>query len=110
MPGKYDLHRAAGGKFHWDLKSPNGERILSSELYNSKQSAEVGIQSCRVNSPHDARYVRLTSTDNKPYFTLRAMNGETIGVSETYSSVAARDNGIASCKQNGPSAPTQDNT
>ncbi len=110
MAGMYDLHRGGSSQFHWDLKAGNGERILSSELYNSKLAAETGIQSCRVNSPTDARYTRLTSKDNKPYFVLKAANGEVIGASETYSTVAARDNGIESCKQNGPTAPTQDNT
>ena len=110
MAGTYDLHRGGNNQFHWDLKAANGERILSSELYNSKQSAETGIQSCRTNSPVDARYTRLTSRDNKPYFTLKAANGEVIGSSETYSSEAARDNGIKSCKENGPTARTVDNT
>src|SRR5688572_28756339 len=110
MPGKYDLHRAGTNQFHWDLRAGNGERILSSELYNSKQAAETGIQSCRTNSSSDARYTRLTATDGKPYFTLKAANGEPIGASETYNSVAARENGIESCKQNGPTATKQDNT
>jgi uncharacterized protein len=110
MPGTYDLHRGGSNQFHWDLKAGNGERILSSELYNSKQSAETGIQSCKTNSSQDARYTRLTSRDGKPYFTLKAANGEIIGTSETYSSDAARDNGIKSCKENGPIARTVDNT
>ena len=110
MAGTYDLHRGGSNQFHWDLKAGNGERILSSELYNSKQSALNGIESCRVNSPLDARYTRLTSRDGKPYFVLKAANGEVIGASETYSSEAARDNGIRSCKENGPTARTVDRT
>lgn len=110
MAAKYDLHRGGTNQFHWDLKSANGERILSSELYNSKASAENGIQSCRENSPLEQRYERLTSKDAKPYFLLKAANGLTIGASETYSSAAARDNGIAACKRDGPTARTEDNT
>jgi uncharacterized protein len=110
MPGTYDLHRGGNSQFHWDLKADNGKRILSSELYNSKAGAENGIASCRVNSPFDNNYRRLTSNDNKPYFVLKAANGETIGASETYESVAARDNGIESCKANGPTARTVDRT
>ena len=94
MAGTYDLHRSGATQYHWDLKGGNGERILSSELYNSKAGAENGIQSCRDNSPHDARYSRLTSKDNKPYFVLKAANGEVIGASETYNSEAARENGL----------------
>jgi uncharacterized protein YegP (UPF0339 family) len=109
MAGKYRLHRS-GSQFHWDLKAGNGEPILSSERYISKQSALNGIQSCRENSPLDARYERRTGVNGQAYFVLKASNGETIGTSEMYSSIAARDNGIASCKQNGPTAPVEDNT
>lgn len=45
---------------------------------------------------------KKTAKDDSPYFVLTATNGQTIGKSEMYSSVAARDNGIASVKSNGP--------
>jgi uncharacterized protein len=109
MAGKYTLHRS-GSQYHGDLKGGNGEPILSSERYTTKGGAETGIQSCKTNSSQDARYTRLTSSSGQPYFTLKAANGEIIGTSEMYSSTAGRDNGIASCKTNGPTAPTQDNT
>ena len=110
MDGKYLLHPASSSKFHWDLKAGNGETILSSQLYGSKQSAETGIESCRVNSQDDARFSRLMSKDDKPYFVLMAANGEPIGTSQMYSSEATREHGIASCKQNGSSSKTQDDT
>lgn len=107
MTGKYVIQAAGSSQFHWNLKAGNGESILSSQLYGSKQSAELGIQSCRTNSSNDERFVRLTSTNGKPYFVLKAANGEPIGTSEMYSSEAARDKGIASCKENAASL-TQD--
>ena len=42
--------------------------------------------------------------DNKYYFTLEAENGEVIGVSETYNSKQAMENGIQSVKENAPLA------
>lgn len=110
MSGKYLLHPAGKGQFHWDLKAGNAETILSSQMYTAKQGAETGIESCRTNSSDDARYSRLTSKDAKPYFVLKAANGEVIGTSQMYSSESARDHGIASCKENGPSAKTQDDS
>lgn len=109
MTGRYVIHNAGSSQFHWNLKAGNGESILSSQLYSSKQSAELGIQSCRANSPNDERFVRSTSKDGEPYFVLKAANGEPIGTSEMYSSEAARDKGIASCKENAGSV-TQDDT
>ena len=110
MASKYLLHPAGASQFHWDLKAGNGETILSSQLYASKQSAEAGIQSCRTNSSKDAQFSRLVSKDAKPYFVLKATNGEAIGTSQMYSSEATRDHGIVSCKENGPAAVTQDDT
>lgn len=109
MAAYYDLKRS-GVQYVFNLIAPNGEVILTSERYTTKQSAENGIASCRVNSPHDGRYSRRNSGANQPYFTLHGGNGEVIGVSEMYSSVAAREAGIASVKTHGPTAPTRDNT
>jgi len=109
MPGYYEL-KASGPQFMWNLKAANGETILTSERYTTKDSAKNGIASCKVNSALDARYDRKTSSTGQPYFVLRAANNEAIGTSEMYSSTAARENGIASCKANGPTATTVDRT
>ncbi len=110
MAGTYELKKASGGKYMWNLRAANNEDILTSETYNSKAAAEGGIQSCRVNSLHDNHYERKTATDKSPYFVLKAANGETIGRSEMYSSTAAMENGIASCKTNGPTGTVVDKT
>lgn len=92
----------------FNLKGGNGEVVLTSERYTTKQSAEGGIASVKVNSPHDARYDRRTNSTGSPYFVLKAANGEIIGTSEAYSSTAARDSGIAWVKANAPTAPTRE--
>jgi len=110
MTAKYQLHAAGASQFHWDLKAGNSQTILSSQMYAAKAGAETGIQSCRTNSGDEARYERLTSKATEPYFVLKAGNGEIIGTSQMYSSDSARDQGISSCKENGPTAATQDDT
>lgn len=105
----YDLKRT-GQQYMFNLRGNNHETVLTSERYTTKQSAEAGIASVRVNSPMASQYRRLTSTSSEPYFTLKASNGETIGTSEMYSSASARDAGIAWVMTNGPGAPMQDNT
>jgi uncharacterized protein YegP (UPF0339 family) len=108
--GKYHVSKASDGQYIWNLRADNGERILQSERYTTKGAAFGGITSCKENSPHDDRYKRLNSHDNKPYFTLHAMNHQVIGASETYSSPQAREVGIMSCKTNGPTSSVQDDT
>jgi len=109
MSGYYELKRS-GDQYMFNLKAGNHEVILTSERYTTKTSAQDGIASVRQNSPIDERYQRKTATDGSPYFTLAAANGQSIGRSEMYSGTAARDNGIASVKTNGPSTVVKDNT
>jgi uncharacterized protein YegP (UPF0339 family) len=110
MAAAYVLKRSTDQQFYFYLRADNNEVILVSETYRTKQGAENGIASCRVNSPIDARYKRWKSSDNKYFFTLVAGNGETIGTSETYQTQQGMENGITACKRHGPSAPTIDDT
>ncbi len=104
----YYVLKKSGEQFMFNLKADNHEIILTSERYMSKQGAKGGIASCQTHSPHDVYYTKLTARDGSPYFTLKASNGEVIGTSEMYSSTTARDNGIDSCKRNGPTATIVD--
>jgi uncharacterized protein YegP (UPF0339 family) len=110
MSAQYILSKSTNNQYYFNLTAENNEKILTSELYWSKDSATRGIQSVRENSSIDSRYVRLTSSDGKYYFLLRAANNETIGTSETYNTQQARENGIQAVKRVGPTAPVNDQT
>lgn len=107
--GSYQLKKS-GTQYMFNLKATNGQVILTSERYTTKAAALNGIASVKANSPIDARYNRLTSTNAKPYFTLKGANGAVIGRSEMYSSTTARETGIASVKANGPKSAIDDQT
>lgn len=110
MAGKFHLKKSKNDKFFFSLHAANGQNILSSEMYEAKSSALSGIESVKKNAADDARYERLDGKDGSPYFVLKASNGQVIGSSEMYSGAASRDNGIASCKTNGPGAAIDDLT
>jgi uncharacterized protein YegP (UPF0339 family) len=109
MSGYFVLNKVNTSQFHFVLKADNHETILSSEVYESKLSAQGGIASVRNNSPIDARYEKKTSVRNEPFFVLKASNGQIIGVSQMYSSTSARDAGITSVKLNGSTTKVVDN-
>lgn len=100
--------KPSGAQWMFNLVGGNGEIVLTSERYASKQGAQGGVESVKTNAPTDARYVRLTNSAGKPYFALKASNGETIGTSEAYSSVSARDQGIETVKRIAPLALTRE--
>ena len=110
MAGRYVLKSRRDGQFYFNLESGNYKTILTSEGYKSKAGANNGIQSCKQNSPIDARYERLSASNGEPYFVLKAANGEPIGRSETYSSSEARERGIEAVKREGPRAEIVDRT
>ncbi|NJS37166.1 MAG: YegP family protein [Brachymonas sp.] len=110
MAGKFELKKSKNDKFYFSLLASNGQNILQSEMYESKASAQNGIESVKKNATDDARYERLNSTKNEPYFVLKAGNHQVIGQSQMYGSEKARDGGIDSCKNHAPGAATDDQT
>lgn len=107
---KFEITKRKDGEFQFNLKAGNGQIILTSEGYTTKANCENGIASVKRNSVDDAKYDRKVSKNNKPYFNLKATNGQIIGTSELYESEAARENGIASVKKNAPDATISDLT
>ena len=101
---KFEITTRKNGEFQFNLKAGNGQVILTSEGYTTKAACLNGVESVKKNSQEDARYDKLTAKNGKPYFNLKATNGQIIGSSEMYESVASRDNGIASVKKNAPEA------
>lgn len=109
MAGWFELSKSSDGQFRFVLKAGNAETILTSELYKTRAAAENGIASVQANCPLDERYERKTSTNDKPYFNLKAANHQVIGSSQMYASEASRDNGISSVKSNGATTTIKDN-
>jgi hypothetical protein len=101
MAGKFEIQKAKDGQYYFNLKARNGRIILTSERYQEERSAEKGIASVQKNCQTDSRYETKASKDGKPYFVLKAANGEVIGQSEVYSSASAARKGIASVKKHG---------
>jgi len=107
---KFEIKKAKNGEFYFHLKAGNGGIILVSEMYGAKASAENGIESVKKNAPDEKRYERKETKNGQHMFNLKAANHEVIGTSESYTTIAARDNGIESVKTNAPIATIDDQT
>ena len=103
--GKFVIKKGKNKQYYFNLKARNGERILSSESYTSKQACENGIDSVKLNASLNHQYEKLKSSNNEYYFVLKSANGQIVGTSEMYETVSGRDNGILSVKTNAPTAP-----
>ncbi len=103
MTGSYELNKNDKGQHTFVLKAGNGEVILRSEQYESKESADNGIVSVRENSRLNERYERKDAVNGTWYFNLKSANHKVIGTSQMYKSAAARDTGLEAVRTNGPS-------
>ncbi|HEY9381445.1 MAG TPA: YegP family protein [Burkholderiales bacterium] len=111
MNGSFELKRSKSNDYYFVLKAENGNVILTSEMYKTKDSAENGIASVQKNCVLDERYARATSAANGKFrFNLTAANHQVIGTSELYETEATREAGIASVKRNGKSTNVKDST
>lgn len=103
----YQIKKTINNQYRWVLKATNGETLITSETYTTKQNCLNGISSSKV-SVSDKNFERKSSTAGQPYFNQVANNYLVLGTSEMYSSIAARDNGIESVKRNAPTATIED--
>lgn len=110
MAAKFEINKADDGSFYFHLKAENGKVILASETYTAKSKAENGIASVKANASRDERYERKMDSRGKPYFTLRAANGQVIGTSQMYASNEDLEIGIAAVKADAGLAPVSDLT
>lgn len=100
---KFEVYTDKAWEYRFRLKAGNGQIILTSEWYSSKDGCMNGIESVKENSQKDERFERKdTATGCK--FTLKAGNGQAIWESEVYTSNAACENGIESVMKNAPEA------
>ena len=99
----YQISSTANDKFMFNLKAENNQVILTSQVYEQKQSALAWITSVQVNGADSCNFEHKVSTAGEPYFVLKAQNGEVIGKSQMYSSEAAAQTGNASVQANAAS-------
>lgn len=103
--GKFVITLRKNGEFQFNLKATNGQVILTSEGYNTKAACINGIESVKKNAAIPERFEVKVAKNGKPYFNLKASNGQVIGASQMYASDATLKNGIASVAKNAPDAP-----
>lgn len=103
--GKFVVSVRKNGEYQFNLLATNGQVILSSEGYTTKAACLNGIESVKKNAVVDARFEIKEAKNGKPFFNLKATNGQVIGASQMYASERTMKAGIESVKKNAPEAP-----
>ena len=110
MSGVFEIKQATNGQFCFTLKAPNGEMLLTSEMYATKAGAHYGIASVMTNALLDHRFERHTSNSGAPYFVLTATNGESLARSDLYDSPTAMEHAVESVQRQALEARVDDLT
>ena len=101
--GKFVITLRKNGEYQFNLKASNGQVILTSEGYTTKPACLNGIESVKKNGPVAERYEVKEAKNGKPFFNLKATNGQVIGSSQMYASERTMKAGIASVMRNADS-------
>jgi uncharacterized protein YegP (UPF0339 family) len=105
MTGKFEIYKDTAGEYRFRLKAGNAQVILTGEGYKTKAGCTKGIESVRKNSDNDSRYEVSQDKKGKFRFSLKASNGEIIGMSQAYASEPSCRKGIGSVKKNSIDSP-----
>ncbi|MFT3693615.1 MAG: DUF1508 domain-containing protein [Kofleriaceae bacterium] len=88
-----DIEAGATNAYHFNIIAANGETVLSSESYTTEAAAWNGAFAVQDAAKTGVGFAIKTSQDGRFYFTLSADNGQTVGVSQMYSTQEAADAG-----------------
>ena len=108
--GKFVITLRKNGEFQFNLKATNGQVILTSEGYTTKAACLNGIESVKKNGKVAARYDKKVASNGKPFFNLKATNGQIIGSSQMYANEKNMLNGVASVMKNAVDSAVVDMT
>ncbi|ENO90359.1 YegP family protein [Thauera linaloolentis] len=108
MSVKFEITKNEKGEFYFKLLNADGKTLLRSEGYNAKASCTNGVESVRKNAVDEKRYEPKTASDGRPYFNLKASNGQIIGTSPMFADAAACEAAIAATKADAADAPVDD--
>lgn len=87
------------GQYYFHLMAGNGQNVLTSEGYTSKQAAEGGAAEVLAVG-NDKRNFELRAAQNgESYFVLKAQNGAILGTSELYASTSNAERGAATVRR-----------
>jgi len=81
---KFQVFQGEDADYYFRFVAANGEILLRSEGYITRQSADKGIEVVPESAPDARNIEQLEAVDGSFYYTVKSANGEIIAVSETY--------------------------
>lgn len=109
MKAKFQIYKSnEHNHYYFRLIDTKGEIILRSEAYTSISACKNGVRAVRINSRTRIKYDYKMAMNGKHYFNLKASNGQVIGTSKPYLSMAVRDKRVQLVQKIAESADLED--
>ena len=101
--GHFQIAETETGKFHYVLRSSNGQEILKGYQFGSDQKAREAMEKVKLAAVDETNFDPRNEKEQW-YFFLKGVDGKAIGRSENYATEAAMRRGIESVKKTAPGA------
>jgi uncharacterized protein YegP (UPF0339 family) len=80
---RFKISKNDAAEYSFNSTATNADKILASERYTTRSSAEGGFEAVKANAQIGTHYERKIARDGQLYFVLKAGNGEIVGANET---------------------------
>ena len=81
---RVEVLEGESGKFRFNVFARNGQVVVSSESYSSEAAAYNGAFAVQTEGANDSAYTVKENASGGFYFTVTALNGQVVGVSQQY--------------------------
>lgn len=92
---RVEVQQGDSGKFNFNFFAKNGQVVLSSESYTSEAAAFNGAFAVQTEGTSQTSYTVKQNTAGGFYFTVTALNGQVVGVSQQYTTRRSAEDGAA---------------
>ena len=110
MSSRYVLKRSKDGMFTFTLQTHSGEDLVTSHVYNDKDSAMRAINTARRLAQREDNYELLRTNNGLIYFVLKNTRGEVLGQSREYNDAESLRQAITQAKAKTRGARLEDLT
>jgi len=93
--GVFEVFEGNDGQFYFHLVAKNGEIVLQSQGYRTKDGAQKGLESVQANGTSEKNIDIVEANDGGFFFHVKAQNGEIVGRGQVFVSAANAGRGRA---------------
>ena len=93
---RVEVGQGESGQYHFNMFAKNGQVVVSSESYTTEAAAYNGAFAVEAAASDATAFAVKTAADGRFYFTITALNGQVVGMSQMYTTKASAQAAVTS--------------